>query len=324
MLHGSLQLASTFPFGPAERGVVFLALYACIAEQVLPTLCTGGTLEILPGFDVDRVADACTRATTFDAVPTVLRRLIEHASLDKLSNLKWILFASEIMPVSLLERWWDELPGVEMHQFYGMTEALPLTAAPHALLRAEPTTVGRAFPTTRLSVIADRTSSDGSGELVAATPARMTGYFNDRSATKSAFTGRGEIRTGDVGRIDERGLVFLTGRCKDIIISGGMNLAPGEIEAVASAHASVREAVVLGIPSARWGETPVVIAVAKPNHVLTPDELLRHCRSRLSSFKKPTAAALVPQLPTTGIGKTDKAALLRMIEDGEIGLVYNG
>ncbi|WP_445259241.1 class I adenylate-forming enzyme family protein [Nocardioides aurantiacus] len=323
MLHGCLQLASTFPFGPAERGVVFLPLYACIPEQVLPTLCTGGTLEILPGFDVDRVAEACTRATTLDAVPTVLRRLIEHAPHDKLSSLKWVLFASEVMPVNLLRRWWDELPGIEMHQFYGMTEALPLAGAPHALLRAEPSTVGRPFPTTGMRVLVDSSHSDGSGEIIASTPARMTGYFNDRIATKSAYTDSGELRTGDVGRIDDRGLVFLTGRRKDIIISGGINISPGEIEAVAGTHPGVQEAVVVGIPSDRWGETPVVVAVARPNQALSAHELVRHCRTHLSSFKKPSAAALVPQLPTTGIGKADKATVRKMIADGVIDLVFN-
>src|SRR5699024_1496901 len=121
---------------------------------------------------VERVADACTRATTFDAVPTILSRLLEHAPHHKLSSLKWVLFASEPMPVTLLHRWWDELPGVETHQFYGMTEVLTLSAAPHHLLRAEPSSIGRAFPTTRLGVdLQCPGEPDGGRELIGATPA---------------------------------------------------------------------------------------------------------------------------------------------------------
>ncbi|MGH3518494.1 MAG: class I adenylate-forming enzyme family protein [Haloechinothrix sp.] len=322
MLHSALQLVSVFPFGQDDRAVVFLPLYACIPEQVLPMLCAGGSLEIVPGFDVERVADACARATTFDAVPTVLSRLIEHAPLHKLASLKWVLFASEVMPVPLLRRWWEELPGLEMHQFYGMTEVLTLTAAPDRILRQEPATVGRPFPSTALSVDrGDATAADGSGELLGLSPARMKGYYADAVATKAALAPDGSMRTGDLGRIDDRGLVFLTGRSKDLIISGGINIAPMEIEAVASQHPAVERVIVVGVPSGRWGETPVVVAVPRPGWEFTSDDLLSHCRSLLSSYMRPTGAALIDAFPTTGIGKTAKDAVRKMIADGKISLV---
>ncbi|MFI9837507.1 class I adenylate-forming enzyme family protein [Nonomuraea sp. NPDC051941] len=322
MLHACLQLTSAFPFRPDDRSVVFLPLYACIPEQVLPVLCTGGALEILPRFDVDRVADACAHATTFDAVPTILSRLIEHAPLDKLAHLRWVLFASEPMPEPLLRRWWDELPGVEMHQLYGMTEVLPLTAAPHRLLRQEPSSVGRAFPTTRLGVDPGHpVGPDGGRELLGASPSLMKGYYKDEIATKAALDADGAMRTGDLGRIDERGMVFLTGRSKDIIISGGINIAPVEIEAVAAQHPAVERAIVVGVPSDRWGETPVVVAVPRRGSALTADDLLAHCRSLLTSYKRPTGAGLIDILPTTGIGKAAKDAVRKMIADGEITLV---
>jgi fatty-acyl-CoA synthase len=318
--HAAFQLASAFPFDRSDRGVVFLPLYTCIPEQVLPTLASGGSLEILPGFDPDRVADACTRATTFDAIPTVLNRLLEHAPLHKLARLRWILFASEPMPVHLLEAWWAALPEVETHQFYGMTELLNLTAASHAMLRAEPATVGRAFPTTRLTLEPVEDYTDGSGHILGTSPSRMVGYVGDRAVTAGALTADGAMRTGDIGRIDDRGLLFLTGRLKDIIISGGINIAPAEIESVAFRHRDVQEAIVIGMRSERWGETPVVVAVRRTGTQLTSEDLLRHCRDGLVSFKRPSAAAVVPSLPTTGIGKVDRAAVKRQIESGEISL----
>lgn len=322
MLHGALQLASTFPFGPNERGVVFLPLYACIPEQVLPMLLRGGAMEILPQFDIERVADACTRATTFDAVPTVMSRLIENASLDSLRHLKWVLFASEAMPVPLLKRWWEELPGVETHQFYGMTEILPLTAATHEMLKQEPNSVGRAFPTTAVEVQATSAgTTDCTGELIGSSPARMRCYWNDHEATKRALVGAGSMRTGDLGMIDERGFVYLTGRLKDIIISGGINIAPREIEDVACAFPGLETATVLGIPSEQWGETPVVIGVPKAGEVVSPEDLLRHCRQALTGYKRPTGAGLIERLPTTGIGKAAKDTLRGMIIKGEIALV---
>lgn len=318
LLHAVTQMALAFPFDRTDRSVVFLPMYTCIPEQVLPVLCRGGSLEILPGFDVDRVADACATATTFDAVPTILSRLLENAPLHKLSRLRWILFASEPMPVHLLERWWDLLPAVATHQFYGMTELLTLTAASDAMLRAEPGTVGTAFPTTRPRIV--DANDDGSGEIVAASPSRMRGYHANPAATAQSLTARGELHTGDMGRFDERGLLFLTGRLKDIIISGGFNIAPAEIEAVVFAHGGVQEVIVVGVPSERWGETPVVVAVPKPHSPVTAQGLLEHCRAALPGFKRPSAAALVPSLPLTGIGKGDKGAVRRLIADGAIRL----
>ena len=127
---------------------------------------------MLPGFDPERIARAARHATSFDAVPTVMARLLDQAPLEDLARLRWVSFASEPMPASLLRRWWDALPGVATHQFYGMTECVPVTVASDRLQREEPTTVGVPFPTTRLSAI--------DGELVFRSPAQMLGYLGDR------------------------------------------------------------------------------------------------------------------------------------------------
>ncbi len=307
LLHMALQLASTLPFGPEERSIAFLPFFAA-AEQVLPVLCTGGALDVLPGFDPERIARAARHATSFDAVPTVMARLLDQAPLEDLACLRWVSFASEPMPASLLRRWWDALPGVATYQFYGMTECVPVTVASDRLQREEPSTVGIPFPTARLSV--------DDGELVFSSPAQMLGYFGaEASAAGDA------IRTGDLGRIDERGRVFLTGRLKDLIISGGLNVAPAEIEAVACEHPGILTAVVVGIPDERWGETPVVVAVPARDNGVAASDVLRHCRRELTSFKRPTAAALVDVLPATGIGKSAKAVIRQQILDGEIDLV---
>jgi fatty-acyl-CoA synthase len=269
-------------------------------------LCTGGSLDVLPDYDPERISRAARHATSFDAVPTVMARLLDQAPLEDLARLRWVSFASEPMPASLLRRWWDALPGVATHQFYGMTECVPVTVASDRLQREEPTTVGVAFPTTRLREV--------DGELVFRSPAQMLGYHGMPAVD-------GDIRTGDIGRIDERGRVFLSGRLKDLIISGGLNVAPAEIEAVACEHPGVLTAVVVGIPDERWGETPVVVAVPARDNGLAAHDVLRHCRRELTSFKRPSAAALVEELPATGIGKSAKAVIRQRILDGEIALV---
>jgi acyl-CoA synthetase (AMP-forming)/AMP-acid ligase II len=325
MLHASLQMASALPYGPSDRNLAFLPFYTAIGEQVLPTLATGGSIRVLPRFDAERVALAAADCTNFDAVPTVMSRLLDQAPLEHLAKLRWILFASEPMPVSLLERWWEALPNVQTHQFYGMTEVLPMTFASDRMLREEPTTVGVNFPTSRVVAIdgSGAEIGDGSaGELICRTPARMLGYHGDEESTAAAWAADGSMRTGDLGRVDEQGRVFLTGRLKDLIISGGLNIAPAEIEAVACRHPGVSAAAVVGIPDQRWGETPVVVAVAAAGgNGFDAGALLAHCREQLSSFKRPSAAALIDSMPAIGIGKSDKGLIRKQILDGEIELV---
>ena len=315
LLHCALQLSAAFPLSPQDRSIAFLPFFAAIPEQVLPTLCAGGSIEVLPRFDVERVADACLNATSFDAVPTLMARLVNEAPLAKLSQLRWVSFASEPMPPSVLQRWHAELPGVATYQFYGMTELVPATVAPHRMLLGDPFTVGAAFPTCRVS------ADPATGELFVRSPAQMVGYYNDVAATEAGRTHDGAIRTGDMGRIDDDGRVYLTGRLKDLIITGGLNVAPAEIEAVACHHPAVGAAAVVGIPDSRWGETPVVVGVAREGTALTPDILLAHCRSGLKGFKRPSAAAVLDVLPSTGIGKIAKNLLRDQIVRGEIALV---
>ena len=315
LLHCALQIASAMPMQPEDRNVAFLPFFASIPEQVLPSLCTGGSIEVLPRFDVERVADACRRSTCFDAVPTIMARLLHQAPLDALANLRWVYFASEPMPPAVLREWHEALPHVEAHQFYGMTELVPATYASHRMMLEDQSTVGVPFPTTYLS------QDKASGELLVRSPAQMRGYYNDPAASAAALAAGGVLKTGDLGRIDERGWLYLTGRLKDIIISGGLNVAPAEIEAFACHHPAVGAAAVVGIPDERWGETPVVIGVARNGSPLTPAALLDHCRQGLKGFKRPSAAAVIDVLPSTGIGKIAKQSLRDQIINGEISIV---
>jgi acyl-CoA synthetase (AMP-forming)/AMP-acid ligase II len=150
----------------------------------------------------------------------------------------------------------------------------------------------------------------------------MRGYLPEGIDPGTWSLPSGAMRTGDLGRFDEYGHLVLTGRIKDLIISGGMNIPPTEIEAVATTHPAVASAMVVGIPDARWGETPVVIAVPKRGASLTPAELLAYCRERLASYKRPTGAALVDRFPMTGIGKSSKAALRDKILSGDLEIVH--
>lgn len=328
MLHAALQIAMTFPCTPDERSVAFLPFFACIPEQVLPTLVAGGSVDCIRRFDEERIIRACANgATSFDAVPTIMARLLESPQAGRMRALRWIMFASEPVPVSLLERWWDTLPGVDAHQLYGMTEMLTISYAPHRLLREHPTSVGRPYSTSTVQIV-DRNGeclpAGAMGEVTCASPALMRGYLNEPDATAAALTPAGAIRTGDLAYLDDSGLLHLNGRLKDLIISGGMNIVPAEIERTVCRHPRVAAAAVVGVPDPRWGETPVVVAVAAAGNTLTPRDVLDFCRAELTGYKRPTAAALVDSLPQTGIGKIAKGVLRDRVISGEISVVRAG
>jgi acyl-CoA synthetase (AMP-forming)/AMP-acid ligase II len=328
MLHAALQIAITFPCAPDERSVAFLPFFASIPEQVLPTLLAGGSVDCIRRFDEERVLRACADgATSFDAVPTIMARLLDAAGADRMRALRWIMFASEPVPVPLLERWWDTLPGVEAHQLYGMTEMLTISYAPHRLLREQPRSVGRPYSTSAVEIVdgdGEPVPAGTAGEVTCRSPALMRGYLDDPDATAAALTPTGAIHTGDLAYMDDGGMLHLKGRLKDVIISGGMNIVPSEIELTACRHPRVAAAAVVGIPHPRWGETPVVVAVPAAGNTLTPADVLDFCRAELSGYKRPTAAALVDSLPQTGIGKIAKGVLRDGVVNGEIPVVRAG
>lgn len=328
MLHAAHQIAITFPFAPDERTMAFLPFFACIPEQVLPTLVAGGSVDCIRRFDEELICRACANgATSFDAVPTIMARLLDSTAADAMRGLRWIMFASEPVPVPLLERWWDTLPGVETHQLYGMTEMLTISHASHGVMREHPTSVGRPYSTSNVQVVGaggEPVPPGTAGEVTCASPALMQGYLDDPDATAAALTPAGAIRTGDLASLDDNGLLYLKGRLKDLIISGGLNIAPAEIERVACRHPRVATAAVVGIPHPRWGETPVVVAVPTAGNTLTPADVLDFCRAELAGYKRPTAAALVDSLPQTGIGKTAKGVLRERLLSGEIQVVRAG
>lgn len=324
MRHAAAELQGALPFAADDVMLAFLPFFAAIPEQILPTLLTGGAIEILPRFEVAAVEDACSRATTLDAVPTLMARLLDGVDHARLARLRWLMFASEPMPPPLLFRWWEALPAVRTYEFYGMTEMLTITVATPETLREAPDSVGRPFPESTVSVVdaeGHAVPAGESGEVVCESPARMRGYLPDGIDPRTWSLSSGAMRTGDLGRFDAGGRLVLTGRIKDLIISGGMNIPPTEIETVAATHPAVASALAVGIPDARWGETPIVIAVAKRGAVLTSAELLAYCRERLASYKRPTGAALVERFPMTGIDKSSKAALRDEILDGTLEIV---
>jgi len=141
------------------------------------------------------------------------------------------------------------------------------------------------------------------GEILAKGPRIMTGYWRDEQKTSQVMTKDGWLRTNDMGWMDEDGYIYLAGRGDDMIIRGGENISPEEVEGVLHSHPKVDEAAVIGVPDPEWGQQPRAIVVLKKGEVATSDEIMEYCRSRLAGFKRPRSVIFVNSLPRTPLGK---------------------
>lgn len=314
-----------------EPDVVWLngcPLFHGALVQPVIMMAAGATIVLLPSFtpqgclaELER-----TRATHLWLVPPMLRFLLQARALDTTdrSSLREIVYSAAPMPPELLAEAWRRL-GCRFRQIYGMTEGGgPMaTAAPeeHGLAPGagpvEPVPVGRPIPGVLLTVRDDggRELPVGEvGELCVRGDGVMCGYWQDPEATRTVFRD-GWLRTGDLGRIDERGLVHLVGRDKDLINRGGQKVHPAEVERVLAAHPDVADVAVVGVPDPEWGEVPVAFVVVRGEHEGVDELLMALARERLAGHKRPARIERVSELPRTPAGKLLRRVLRERLAD---------
>lgn len=320
MRWAQLRRAPAAGFGPDAVTLLPLPLYSNLTLSYLfSALGTGGTAVLMARFDAaDYLALAEQhRATHTVLVPVQFRRLLDHPRFETtdLSRLTRQLsagapFAAELKR-EVLARW----PG-ELIEFYGMTEGGGRTELRARQHPDKLHTVGRPTAGDAFRVI----DEDGHelppgavGEIVARSPTMMSGYHGQPEATRAVewFDAQGQrfIRSGDVGRFDDDGFLVLTDRRKDMLISGGFNVYPGDIEAVLHSHPAVREAAVIGVPSVRWGESPVALVATSPGAATTEAELLAWANARLAKPQRLAELQFVDLLPRSEVGKVLKREL---------------
>jgi malonyl-CoA/methylmalonyl-CoA synthetase len=273
------------------------------------SLLTGSRAVIFSRFDPTTLCGAIAehRATVLFAVPAMYERLDAWDGIADadLSSLRVAICGSAPLSPALaerIERWLGHVP----LERYGSTEAgLDVSNAYDGARR--PGRVGWALPGVEMRL-------DGQdGEILVRGPQVFEGYWRRPEATEEALTPDGWFRTGDLGRIDpDDGSLEITGRSKELIISGGLNVYPREVEAVLEPHAAVAAVAVAGVPSERWGEE--VVAFVVPAGDLDADELIAHCRERLSAYKCPKRVVALDELPVNRMGKVRRDALADMAD----------
>jgi fatty-acyl-CoA synthase len=312
----SINTVTGWGLTPDDVTVLTAPLFHTGGLNVLtaPLVHIGGTSIVCRGFDADQVFDLIRDAgvTLFFGVPTMFLALQQHPRWESadFSRLKLIISGGAPCPLPVFERFWAK--GVAFRTGYGLTEAGPNTFwLPSADVRRKPGSVGVPLFHIDVQVVDARgreCGPDAVGELLIRGPHVCAGYWNRPEETAQAIRG-GWLHTGDLARRDAEGAYFIVGRLKDVIISGGENVYPAEVESVLAAHPAVAEVALVGVPDAKWGEVPRAIAVAKPGRQLDPNDLIAFGGARLARYKLPKRVVLVAALPRTAAGKIDKEAL---------------
>jgi malonyl-CoA/methylmalonyl-CoA synthetase len=278
-------------------------------------LLAGARMLWLARFDAKKVLALLPRATVFMGVPTLYVRLLGEASLTKDACRSMRLFISGSAPL-LIETFdeFRERTGHTILERYGMSETVMLTSNPYDAKDGERrgSTVGLPLPGVELRVRDEHGKPVPQGEIGGIEvrgPNVFAGYWGMPEKTKEEFVDGGWFKTGDVGRIEADGYVVIVGRNKDLIISGGYNVYPAEVESVLNEMPGVAESAVVGVPHADFGEAVVAVVVPRPAAALDSASLLAALKARIANFKVPKALFVVPELPRNAMGKVQKNLL---------------
>jgi malonyl-CoA/methylmalonyl-CoA synthetase len=278
-------------------------------------LLNGSRILWFGKFDPKKVIERFPDATVFMGVPTLYVRMLAESRLNKVVCRNMRLFISGSAPL-LLETFneWQERTGHTILERYGMSETIMLTSNPYRAEDGERRggTVGFPLPGVGVRVRDDQGNEVPAGEIGGIQvqgPNVFKGYWRMPEKTKEEFTQDGWFRTGDVGRIDERGYVTIVGRSKDLIISGGYNVYPAEIEGYINDMPGVAESAVVGVPHPDFGEVGVAIVIPKPDAQVDGEAIIAALKSQLANFKIPKRCFVVQELPRNTMGKVQKNLL---------------
>ena len=335
LLFNGLWIGSSGVAQPGDIGLHAAPMFHIADHALLNALwLAGGTHVALPAFTPPAMLQtlARERITTTLLVPTMIQLLVDHPDAAKhdLSALRTLGYGGSPISEAVLDRAQKLMPHVEYAQAYGMTELAPCaTLLPAALHSAEGRSRGKlsaaglALPGVQIRIV----GPDGAdlprgevGEIIVKSPAVMLGYWNKPEETAQALerpSNPGWMHTGDGGRMDDEGFVFVVDRVKDMIVSGGENVYSTEVERAVARHPAVAACAVIGVPDAEWGERVHAVVVLKADQLATADEIRELCKTLIGAYKCPRSVEFITALPMSGAGKVLKRTLREPYWKGE-------
>jgi len=288
--------------------------------QTIPALFAGATVVLLRQFDVDQFYQALEDhpVTLTLIVPTIMLLLMDDArwARGKPASLRIISIGSTVVPESMVSKVCDW--GVPLVQVYGSTETCPIAAyTPPEDAASKPASTGKTAKHCEIRIV-DATGEElargESGEILVRGPNVMTEYWHDADATREVFS-NDWLHTGDIGHFDEEGFLYVDGRLKDMIISGGENIYPALIENVLAECDDIEEVAVVGRPDDHWGEVAVAVVVVKEGSTVNAEKIINFCAGRISRFSCPREAVRVDSLPRNAMGKVLKERIRQLVID---------
>jgi len=313
-----------------ERNILTVPLYHVAGIQAMMAAIYGGrTLIMERQFEAKEWMELVEKEKANRAmmVPTMLKQLMDHPEFGKhdLSSLRVITYGAAPMPLPVIKKALEVFPGVSFINAFGQTETAStittLSPEDHIIEGTEEekqkklkrlSSIGKPMSDVEMKVVDEEGHElppGEVGEIVARGPRVMTGYWRDEEKTKKTVDKDGWVHTGDMGYMDEDGYFYLGGRATDMIIRGGENISPEEVENVLHSNPKIEEAAVIGVPDEEWGEQPRAIVVLKKGETATAEEIMEYCRERLASFKRPRSVVFVDELPRNPMGKVLKRVL---------------
>jgi fatty-acyl-CoA synthase len=325
ILNNGYFIALALGYSERDRVCIPVPLYHCFGMVLGNLACTAtGACMVYPSECFNAAAVLQTiheeRCTSLYGVPTMFLAVLEQHDFDRFncSSLRTGIMAGAPCPIELMKQVVERLHMPQVAIGYGMTETSPIStlSALDDPLDRRVSTVGRVMPHVEICV---RDPATGrivprgvAGEFCTRGYSVMRGYWNDETATDAALDAAGWMHSGDLAVMEESGYIHIVGRLKDMIIRGGENISPREIEEVLVAHADVSEAQVIGVPSRKYGEEVMAWVRPRPGATLTEQELTAYCRACLAAFKVPRYWRFVETFPMTVTGKIQKFRLRQM------------
>jgi acyl-CoA synthetase (AMP-forming)/AMP-acid ligase II len=317
------NVAESFDVSPEAIVQVAMPLFHVGGTSyALLAIAAGARIEMMRLPDPAAVLDMLQREriTHTFLVPALLAAMVQvpGAAERDLSAMRALSYGASPMPLPVLRACLKLFPGV-MHQVYGMTEACGVVSTLGPAEHADPArqhllvSAGKPIHGVEIEIRDPATGepvpTGDKGEIWVRTGQLMSGYWGKPDATAAAITPDGWLRSGDGGHMDAEGYLYVTDRIKDMIISGGENIYPAEIERVLAEHPTVADVAVIGVPDERWGEVPKAVVVAEPGAVIDADTLIAYCTEHLASYKCPKSVDVLDELPRNPTGKILKKEL---------------
>jgi long-chain acyl-CoA synthetase len=297
---------SLFDLGPDTRILGALPLFHSFGQTcgMNAAIKGGAMLSLIPRFEPGKALEILERdkVTVFEGVPTMYGALLNHPDREKTdtSALKVCASGGAALPVELLHGF-DEAFGCKVLEGYGLSETSPVASFNHPDKERKPGSIGTPIEGVEMKLL--EPNEEGVGEIAIRGHNVMKGYFNRPDATADAIDSDGWFKTGDLAKVDEDGYYFIVDRSKDMIIRGGYNIYPREVEEVLYEHPAVAECAIIGVPHDELGEEVAAAVVLKDGQSATPEELRDHVKEHVAAYKYPRTVHILDELPKTATGK---------------------